>query len=259
MKGNVSIRRHLDSRYSLTPPLLSRSERRLTDSSLMKTIFPLAIWLACSLAGSTLVAQDSGYYFPLDHRQPQGTAGRWAVTIDRCLENAPQHVVVVLPSTGSVTFVGVEGPSEVSAPAQAAMYVGHVYRIRIAGMPEFPGVELFPTIEVIDRLHPPEGLAEQYPIPVEITAEEIAAALDNQLVTKVIYLEQPDLSAPIAQGATVRVEDLHPTLNLMEAADMNGRPMAIFRLGGRRFDGHDFLNANDSTAPIAGLPVLSRP
>ncbi len=226
---------------------------------MMKSTLPFAIWLACSLAGSTLVAQDSGYYFPLDHRQPPGTAGGWAVTIDRCLENAPQQVAVLLPSTGSLTFISADGPSESAAPAQAAMFVGHLYRIRVAGMPEFPGVELYPTIEVVDRLHPPAGLVEQYPIPIEITAEEIAAALDNQLVTKVIYLEQPDLSAPISQGATVRVEDLHPSLNLMEAADMNGRPMAILRLGGRRFDGHDFLNANDSTAPIAGLPVTSSP
>lgn len=225
----------------------------------MKATLSLAVWLACSLAGHALMAQDSGYYFPLDQRQPQGTVGRWAVTIDPCLENAPQHVSVHLPSTGSVTFVGVEGAVESAAPAQAPMFVGHLYRIRIAGMPEFPGVELYPTIEVVDRLHPPEGLAEQYPIPVDVTVEEIAAALENRLVTKVIYLEQPDLSAPISQGANVRVEDLHPSLNLIEAADMNGRPMAILRLGGRRFDGHDFVHANDSTAPIAGLPVSSSP
>jgi hypothetical protein len=225
----------------------------------MKTNLSLAIWLTCSLAGAAALAQDSGYYFPLDQRQPPGTAGHWAVTIDRCLENAPQHVVVVLPNAGNVTFVGVDGPAETPAPAQAAMFVGHLYRVRIANMPELPGVELYPTIEVIDRLHPPEGLAEQYPIPIEITAEEIAAALDNQLVTKVIYLEQPDLSAPIAMGEEVRVEDLHPSLNLLEAADMNGRPMAILRLGGRRFDGHDFVHANDSTAPIAGLPVSAGP
>jgi hypothetical protein len=204
-------------------------------------------------------AQQSGYYFPLDHRQPQGTAGRWAVTIDHCLQNSTQYVKVVLPTTGRVTFVGSEGLQEAQAPAQAAMIVGHLNRVRITDLPGFPGVELYPTIEVIDRLHPPEGLAEQFPIPIEFTAEEIAAALNNQMVTKVVYLEQPDLAAPIAQGEFARVEDLHPSLNLLETADMNGRPMAIIRLGGRRFDGHDFLNSNDSTAPIVGAAVSITP
>lgn len=225
-------------------------------SSLHRLFAALILW---SLTGGLAIAQQSGYYFPLDHRQPQGTAGRWAVTIDRCLENTTQYVRIVLPSSGRVTFVGGDGIQEVAAPAQAAMFVGHLNRIRISDLPEFPGVELFPTIEVIDRLHPPADLAEQFPIPIEITPEEIAAALNNQLVTKVVYLEQPDLAAPIAQGDLSRVEDIHPSLNLLEAADMNGRPMAIIRLGGRRFDSRDFLNANDSTAPIAGVAVPITP
>src|SRR5690606_21111889 len=100
-------------------------------------------------------------------------------------------------------------------------------------MPEFPGVELYPTVEILDRLHPPVDLANEFPIPVELTLTEIETVLRDQMVTKVIYLEQPDLAIPVEQANGIHTEDLPATVNLLKAADLRGRPMAILRIGGR--------------------------
>ncbi|MBX3437842.1 MAG: hypothetical protein KF861_10150, partial [Planctomycetaceae bacterium] len=113
------------------------------------------------------------------------------------------------------------------------MLVGRTYRFQISGMPEYPGANLYPTVELIDRLHPPVGREADFPIPIQFTTDEIEAALNDQLVTKVIYLEQPQWAVPQEVGRPIQTADLPPTTNLLQAADQRGRAMAIVRLGGR--------------------------
>lgn len=206
---------------------------------------------------SVLPAQDkTGRYYPLNHRKPVGEAGRWMATIQPGLSQYVQPVRIQLPSEGTVSFFrGGAGESvKQAAPAQAGMQVGYAYRVKISDMPEHPGVELYPTIELLGRLHPPAELKDKYPVPVEITAEEIEAVLNDQMVTKVIYLEQPQRATPTRQvNGKSQVESLETTVNLLEAADKRGRPIAILRIGGRVPDpqsGEDeFYSASPITLP----------
>ncbi|GAB4148415.1 MAG: hypothetical protein Tsb009_22170 [Planctomycetaceae bacterium] len=175
-----------------------------------------------------------GPHYPLNQRTPPGIAAYWAGTLGRADRTAVQPVEVKLPSKGRVSFVGA-GTGQVlsrTAPAKFKMGVGYTYRLEISGMPEFPGEKLYPSIEVIDRLHPPPALADKFSIPVEITREDIDYALEGRFVTKVIYLEQPQLASPLA--APVPVETVRPDTNAIAVADQRGRPVAILRLGGRR-------------------------
>ena len=45
--------------------------------------------------------------------------------------------------------------AEVLLQGVAGMLIGQVYRLRVTNIPHQPGVEVFPTIQVIDRLYPP--------------------------------------------------------------------------------------------------------
>jgi len=185
------------------------------------------------LSASSLMAQEARTL--LDHRAPTGVAGRWSALTRPGVAGLPQPVRISLPGSGTVTFFD-GAPTRgvaVSSPALAGMGVGYVYRVRIADMPEFPGVELFPTIELLDRLHPPEGKELEFPVPIQITEEEIETVMRDQMVTKVVYLEQPNLAFPVTQQNGARIENLPPTENLLHAADLRGRPMAIVRIGGR--------------------------
>jgi len=115
---------------------------------------------------------------------------------------------------------------------QAGLMIGGVYRFRITHMPEFEGAELYPTIEVIDRTYPPPGLATRYPIRVDLDHEDFRAALDGQLVTRVIYLEDPQTATPIVQDKdTTRAIDIRENQDALEVADRYGRPVAIVRIG----------------------------
>lgn len=192
--------------------------------------------LATSGSGIKAVAQPpvSPSYFPLDHRVP-GRAIEW----DRAIRpNRPAYVQPVrieLPSIGLVTFYNGSPDQSIltQAPSQVGMLVSRTYRFQITGMPEFPGVSLYPTVELLDRLHPPPGQEQDFPIPIQFTVEEIETALEDRLVTKVIYLEQPQWAVPQEPGQPINVDDLAATDNLLQAADRRGRAMAIIRLGGR--------------------------
>jgi hypothetical protein len=211
-----------------------------------------------SVAAMPAAGQDSPVHFPLDDRAPVGIAARWNVIAQRGIYGFPQPIEVSLPSQGRVTFVErstLEGVT-VDAPAKARLMVGHTCRVKISDMPEFPGVELYPTIELLDRLHAPPQLAGEFAVPVELTAEEIEAVLHDRMVTKVIYLERQDLPRPNPQEAGVHITDFVPSVNLLQSATQMGHPVAILRIGGRT----PAPNApDDLLPPFAPVEVISSP
>lgn len=149
-----------------------------------------------------------------------------------------QPVKVFLPSEGRVTFYDQrpDQPVEVEAPAQAAMLLGRLYRFKIDNMPEFPGVEFYPSIELLDRLHPPLDKIDEFPVEFELTQEEFEWAAEGRLITKVVYLEQPQRVGVTRLETPRKTEELLPVQNAIAEADDRGRPMAIVRLGGRTPD-----------------------
>lgn len=171
---------------------------------------------------------------PLNQHTPPGVAGRWARILGRTTAGYMQPVEVRVPGRGSVTFYQ-PGRGELkttSAPGFARIAVGGVYRIRIHNMAKFPGVSLYPSIELIDRLHPPAGKADKFPIPIEFTTEEIQQAARGRMITKVVFLEQPQIAVPTA--GPISTTTVPANRNLVQEADRRGRPMAIVRLGSRQ-------------------------
>ena len=218
---------------------------RFTPMPSLNRLLPVLL-IAASSQGAAFAAEQpllvppqSGRYTPLDQREVPGKVARWNLIAKPSLAGYFQPVQIRLPTQGSVSFFTPDQPQAVvaPAPAQASFLIGPVYRLRIAGLPEYPGVELYPTLELTDRLHPPAGREEEFPVPVEITAEEIEAALADQMVTKVIYLERPqNASVLTAEDGHTITFDARGDSNLLDAADQLGRPVAILRLGGRTPD-----------------------
>ena len=120
-----------------------------------------ALALLCLSSLASVQAQSkfgkTGKYFPLDHRKPVGEAGRWQVIAQPGIQHYVQPVQIKLPTTGEVSFYNGSPQPAVTlpAPAQAGMQVGYAYRVKIANIPEYPGLEIYPSIELLGRLHPP--------------------------------------------------------------------------------------------------------
>jgi len=122
--------------------------------------------------------------------------------------------------------------SEGEATLHAGLLVGAVYRFKLTSLPDAPGRELFPTIEIIDRTYPPAGQATRFPIPIVLEEDDLEQALAGRLVTRVIYLEDPQTALPVAQQPDeARAIDIGSEQDPLQTADRFGRPVAILRIG----------------------------
>ncbi len=149
-----------------------------------------------------------GYFQPVEIRGPEGT--------------------MISPAGGG----GFEEPRP--GALKVGLLIGAVYRLRVTNIPLQEGLEVYPTVEIINRLYPPIGQELKFPIPIELTQEELEMAASGKFITRVIYLEDPDAAAPIARDDDEQAYfEVQAGDNPLDVADSLGRPMAILRMGAR--------------------------
>lgn len=147
------------------------------------------------------------------------------------------------------------------APVKVGMLIGAVYRLRVTNIPLRPGEELYPTVEILDRLYTPRGREHRFPIPIVLEQEDLIRALDGGMVTRVIYLEDGEIASPIPDlPGSQRVTDVGGNDNALQVADQLGRPMAILRIGSRvptdlQGDLSDFLYNSPPWMPLPPEPT----
>jgi hypothetical protein len=198
------------------------------------------ITLMCStfalLAMPLIVLAQPPVHYQNRADMPSGAIGRSQFERGGPFQNYFQPVEVRVPE-GSIVSLAAEGdflPSKQNV-ALGGMLIGQVYRLKVAYLTPEHEVEVFPSIELVDRLYPPPGQETRFPVPVEITAEDLALAAEGKFVTRVIYLEDPRNPLPVRElpGHEQRVTDSLLNQDPLQVADQMGRPMAILRLGSR--------------------------
>ncbi len=194
-----------------------------------------ALAVAFVVCGATAFCQAPHMYHPMHHNMPPGQAAAWFNTIRGYNPAWLQPIRIELPGEGTVSvYSGSAQPvGQMGSPAQLSVNAGHLYRLRIADMPEFPGEQVFPSVELLDHLHPPAGQENDFPVPIVFTADDIKLAVEGRLVTKVIYLEQPQLAVTRDPLRGEIPQSISPADNALLEADQRGRPIAIIRIGGR--------------------------
>lgn len=191
--------------------------------------------LAWVSAAAVLLAQSPPVHFQHAGIMPPGAIGNLQLQRGGPLPGYFQPVEIRAPEGVAISTgeSGQFGDPE-QAPRKLGLLIGSVYRMRVANIPHHPGQEVYPTIEVVDRLYPPVGMEFKFPILIELTQEELEMAIDGKFVTRVIYLEDPEAALPQAQGRHDQpVFEAADGENPLDVADSLGRPMAILRLGGR--------------------------
>ena len=136
------------------------------------------------------------------------------------------------------------------------MKVGVGYRLKLSNLPTAPaGSVLYPVVEVVGHLHRPPGIDPgKYPIRIEFTGEDFEDAVTRGfLVTKVIYLEEPEQALPVAmQRDHTPIVSLSPAENPLKVAPALGRVMAIVRIGGREPTAQEL--AGEPEWPLGSMP-----
>jgi hypothetical protein len=183
---------------------------------------------------------------------PTGTIGRMQLLKKPYRGNYFQPVEIKAPDGAEISLVedGQFGePHETRA--LVGFQIGRVYQLKVTNIPLNEGAEVFPTIELLDRLCPPQGQELRFPIPIELTLEELDHAANGRYVTRVIYLEDPRTALAVRDDADQqRYYEVDSATDPLEVADRAGRPMAILRLGSRVPTDADFAEGKVHAAPF---------
>jgi hypothetical protein len=209
---------------------------KISDFRLQPALMILWIQLAGFCFTSGISAQGlSKRHYLIDGNMAPGLAAQSFLIADPTLAHHIQPVRVTLPSTVSLEAGNPNGSYVATLPnATLGMMIGPVYRFRLSNIQDHPGKELYPSIELLGRLYPPAGMEHRFPVEIHLEQSDLELALQGSLVTKVIYLEDAELSFPQQHR-----EGAQPTIDLsinedpMRAAETLGRPMAIVRIGSR--------------------------
>ena len=221
-------------------------------------VLVLVLWLA-----GPLVAQQPPVHYWHQGSTPPGAIGSLQLQRGGPLPGFFQPVMIKAPPGVLISLAEGGGFHEASeAPVTAGMLIGQVYRFRVMHIPMQPGLEVFPTIEVIDRLYAPPGQAQRFPIVVELTTEDLRYALAGKFVTRIIYLEDPQWAVPFKQlPEGQNWFEVGPGRDPMAIADQLGRPVAILRLGAR-LPGDGGVTTNDflfGCPPLIKYPPAEQP
>jgi len=195
-------------------------------------------WLGTA---AMLSAQQPGVHYLHQGIMPPGAIGSRQLQRGGPLPGYFQPVEIKAPPGALVSLVVAnEFDQPRACPRKAGMLIGAVYRMRVTNIRLAEGAEVFPTIEVIDRLYPPSGLERRFAIPIDITEEDLKLAIAGKFVTRVIYLEDPRQALPARDNPqSQNWFEAAPGQDPLAVADGLGRPVAILRLGARLPDPGD--------------------
>jgi uncharacterized repeat protein (TIGR01451 family) len=147
-------------------------------------------------------------------------------------------------------------------PAVLGLRPGYIYRFELSNLPFAPGRTLYPEVEIRGTLVPRPGMKYMdWPTPLYFTANDIERALLGAVISKAIYLEDPEKAIPAEFGLNAPVElPVDTEQQAIKDAIASGRLVAILRLGNRKPDA-EWLKATaiDGTILLPGDNYLKSP
>lgn len=140
---------------------------------------------------------------------------------------------------------------------------GYVYRLKIGNLPAgHPGDALGATLEVYGSIVPrPNMRYMEFPAALYVTDTDVLKVLAGGVVTKVIYLENPEKAIPQEERPDQPIEVAADTeRDAVETADANGRIVAVLRIGDRPPTRDELAAAAiDGTVLLPGASKLGLP
>jgi uncharacterized repeat protein (TIGR01451 family) len=139
---------------------------------------------------------------------------------------------------------------------------GYAYRFQLSNLPYSPGRVLYPEVEVRGTLVPRPGMKYmEWPAPLPLTATDIERALNGAVITKAIFLEDPERAIPAQFGLNAPVEmSAESEEAAIKEAIAGGRLVAILRIGNKIPSPETLtVSAIDGTILMPGEAYLKSP
>ncbi len=116
------------------------------------------------------------------------------------------------------------------APVRYNFPQGNIYRVRLSGIPNRPGKNYYPTIELYPSTIKTVTFLSHSTVPVGFTDEDFEQVNSGNLVVKVIYLPDPQFQ-DLAAAEEIVSTRLEAGVDPIMEANRRGTILAIIRIG----------------------------
>ena len=127
---------------------------------------------------------------------------------------------------------GAFSPSFLTAPARYNFLQGALYRLKLSDIANRPGLELYPTLEVVPSGPRSDAFLAHSAVPITFTDEDLDQVATGNFVVKVIYLPEPQYQDLATVGPDEVVSSrLEPGVDPLAEAHRRGNILLVIRLG----------------------------
>ncbi len=149
------------------------------------------------------------------------------------------------------------GPQSLEAPGRYNFLQAAIYRLKLSDVPNRPGVELYPTLEVVPGNSKTSTFLAHSAVPVNFSDEDFDQVASGNMVVKVIYLPDPGFQELATTGlAEVNSAQLEPGTDPIQEAQRRGSILLVVRLGNIDLEA---ANTPPMDAPGAGRMPMGAP
>jgi hypothetical protein len=181
------------------------------------------------LPGNPMMAASGP--MPPPGAMPLGPPPRFAV--------ARTQVRFVRPSGMKISWF-TQGPdgkpsyavAPIETPGRYNFLQAAIYRLKLSGIEGRPGLELYPTLEVVPTNPKTEAFLAHNAVPVEFTAEDFDQVAAGNYLVKVIYLPDPAYQELAATGTGEIISTrLEPGADPIKEALRRGSILLVIKMG----------------------------
>ena len=124
------------------------------------------------------------------------------------------------------------GTQYLEAPGRYNFLQAAIYRLKLSDVPNRPGVELYPTLEVVPGNAKTATFLAHSAVPVTFTEEDFNQVAAGNYLVKVIYLPDPQFQDLASTGTDEVISSrLEPGVDPIAEAHRRGSILLVVRLG----------------------------
>jgi hypothetical protein len=151
------------------------------------------------------------------------------------------------------------GPQYLEAPGRYNFTQAAIYRLKLSDIADLPGVELYPTLEVVPANIKTTTFLAHSAVPVSFTPEDFQQVASGNFLVKVIYLPDPQFQDLAGTGLEEIVSSrLEPGVDPIAEAHKRGSILLVVRLGNIDLEAPN-TPAMDSPPPWMAQPPGTMP
>jgi hypothetical protein len=161
--------------------------------------------------------------------------------------------------TGTPDGKGGFGPNRLDVPGRYNFLQAAIYRLKLSDIPGRPGLELYPTLEVVPSNHRTDAFLAHSAVPVVFTDEDFDQVAAGNYLVKVVYLPDPQYQDLAVTGPDEVVSTrLEPGADPIAEAHRRGSILLVVRVGNIDLEAPN-TPAMDAPSPYQCKPGVMPP